>query len=155
MGEASKDALRVGFERGIKLTFHGARVRCDAGLFAYRDLDEAAGLTESAADELLDFRTGANTQHTMTALLRQSIYSRLAGYEDVHDAKRRSVDPVVRHVVGGRAGDRGAAGGVVPPGGTLRDRRAGRIRQPRRVEEHARPMGGPDSATLPGLPWKN
>ena len=69
MGDPSKDALRVGFERGIKLRFHGARVRCDAGLFAYRD--EAAGLTESAGDELLDFRTGANTQHTMTALVRQ------------------------------------------------------------------------------------
>ena len=109
MGEAGKDALRVGFERGIKLTFHGARVSSDAGLFAYRDLDEAAGLTESAADELLDFRTGANTQHTMTALLRQSIYSRLAGYEDVNDAERLSVDPVMRHVVGGRAADRRAA----------------------------------------------
>jgi len=36
-------------------------------------------------------------------LLRQSIYSRLAGYEDVNDAERLSVDPAMRHVVGGRA----------------------------------------------------
>jgi hypothetical protein len=109
MGEAGKDALRVDFDRAVKLEFHGARVSSDAGLFPYRDLDEAARLTESVATDLFDFRTGANSQHTMTALLRQSIYSRLAGYEDVNDAERLSVDPVMRHVVGGRAADRRAA----------------------------------------------
>jgi len=109
MGEAGKDALRVDFDRAVKLEFHGARVSSDAGLFPYRDLDEAAGLTESVATDLFDFRTGANSQHTMTALLRQSVYSRLAGYEDVNDAERLSVDPVMRHVVGGRAIDRRAA----------------------------------------------
>lgn len=109
MGEAGKDALRVNFDRAVKLEFHGARISSDAGLFPYRDLDEAAGLTESVATDLFDFRTGANSQHTMTALLRQSIYSRLAGYEDVNDAERLSVDPVMRHVVGGRAIDQRAA----------------------------------------------
>ena len=103
MGEAGKDALRVGFDHAIKLEFHGARISSDAGLFPYRDLDEAAKLTESGAAGLFDFRTGSNIQHSMTALLRQSIYSRLAGYEDVNDAERLSVDPVMRHVVGGRA----------------------------------------------------
>jgi len=109
MGEAGKDALRVGFDRAIKLEFHGARVSSDAGLFPYRDLDDAARLTESGAIELFDFRTGTNIQHSMTALLRQSIYSRLAGYEDVNDAERLSVDPVMRHVVGGRAAERQGA----------------------------------------------
>ncbi|MDP7348714.1 MAG: IS1380 family transposase, partial [Phycisphaeraceae bacterium] len=109
MGEAGKDALRVGFDRAIKLEFHGARVSSDAGLFPYRDLDDAARLTESAAADLFDFRTGSNISHGMTALLRQSIYSRLAGYEDVNDAERLSVDPVMRHVVGGRAADRHGA----------------------------------------------
>ena len=109
MGEARRDALRVGFDRTIKLQFHGATVSSDTGLFPYRDLDGAAGLTESAAMELFDFRTGGNIQHSMKALLRQSIYSRLAGYEDVNDADRLSVDPVMRHVVGGRAIDRQAA----------------------------------------------
>ncbi len=109
MGEARRDALRVGFDRAIKLEFHGAKVSSDAGLFPYRDLDEAAQLTDSGAAELFDFRTGSNVQHGMTALLRQSVYSRLAGYEDVNDAERLSVDPVMRHVVGGRAVDRTAA----------------------------------------------
>ena len=109
MGEARKDALRVGFDRALKLEFHGAKVSSDAGLFPYRDLDDAARLTESGAARLFDFRTGSNISHSMTALLRQSIYSRLAGYEDVNDAERLSVDPVMRHVVGGRAAQRQAA----------------------------------------------
>jgi hypothetical protein len=91
------------------LEFHGARVSSDAGLFPFRDLDEAAQLTESSAAELFAFRTGSNIRHGMTALLRQSIYGCLAGYEDVNDAERLRVDPVMRHVVGGRAVDRHAA----------------------------------------------
>ena len=48
-------------------------------------------------------RLGSNKQHRLLPLLRQAIYSRLAGYEDVNDAERLSVDPAMRHVVGGRA----------------------------------------------------
>ena len=112
MGEARRDALRVGFDRALKLEFHGARVSSDAGLFPYRDLDDAARLTESGAARLFDFRTGSNISHSMTALVRQSVYppqADLAGYEDVNDADRLSVDPVMRHVVGGRAAERQAA----------------------------------------------
>ncbi len=87
MGETGKDALRVGFDRTIKLAFHGARVSSDAGLFPYRNLDDTAGLTDSAGMKLVDLRTGGNIQHSMASLLRQSIYSRLAGYEDVNDAE--------------------------------------------------------------------
>lgn len=49
MGEAGKGALQIGSDRRIKLELHGATVSSDAGLFPYRDLDEATGLTESAA----------------------------------------------------------------------------------------------------------
>ena len=101
--------MRVGFDRAIKLEFHGARVSSDAGLFPYRDLDDAARLTESVAADLFDFRTGNNIRHSMTALLRQSVFSRLAGYEDTNDAERLSEDPVMRHVIGGRAVERKAA----------------------------------------------
>jgi len=103
MGEAGRDGLRVGFDRTVNLEFHGVTVSSDADLIPYRDLDGAVQLTESAAAELLDVRTGRNIQHGMAALLRQSIYSRLAGYEDVNDAERLGVDPVMRQVVGGRA----------------------------------------------------
>ena len=101
MGEAGRDASRVGFDRTVKLEFHAATVSSDAGLLPYRDLDDVVQLTETTAAELLDFRTGRNIQHSMTALLRQSIYGRLAGYEYVNDADRLGVDPVMRQVVGG------------------------------------------------------
>ena len=55
------------------------------------------------ADLLTDSRQGSNKQHLLIPLLRQSIYSRLAGHEDVNDAERLAVDPAMRHVVGGRA----------------------------------------------------
>jgi len=109
MGEGCRDTLGLDFSGSIKLEFHGARVSSDAGLFPYRELDDAAQLTESSAADLSEFRTGNNIRHRMTALLRQSVYSRLAGYEDVNDAQRLSVDPVMRHVVGGRAADKQAA----------------------------------------------
>lgn len=109
MGETRKEALRVGFGRQIKLEFHGASVTSDAGLVAYRELDEALGLTALADELFRDSRHGKNTQHELVGLLRQSVYSRLAGYEDTNDAERLAVDPAMRQVVGGRAKDRQAA----------------------------------------------
>tara|TARA_B100000408_G_scaffold60806_1_gene46411 strand:- start:145 stop:1512 length:1368 start_codon:yes stop_codon:yes gene_type:complete len=103
MGDCQNEDLRVQFDRRLKLKFLGSQVTTDAGLLAYRELDETLGLTQIDAESLHDARLGSNKQHRLVPLLRQSIYSRLAGYEDVNDAERLSVDPAMRHVVGGRA----------------------------------------------------
>src|SRR5262249_2326090 len=109
MGDSQNDALRVDFDRQNKLEFHGSTVTSDAGLLAYRELDDALRLTAMAASGLLDTRTGQNTHPSLLALLRQSLYSRLAGYEDVNDAERLALDPAMRIVVGGRAKSQTAA----------------------------------------------
>ena len=101
--------MRMGFEGGIKLEFHGAKVTSDGGLLAYRELDDALGLFDAVSTALSDQRTGRNIQHAMATLLRQSIYSRLAGYEDVNDAERLSVDPVMRALTGKKAPNKQAA----------------------------------------------
>ena len=101
--------MRMGFDGGIKLEFHGAKVTSDGGLLAYRELDDALGLFDAVSTALSDQRTGRNIQHAMTTLLRQSVYSRLAGYEDVNDAERLSVDPVLRAITGKKAPNKQAA----------------------------------------------
>lgn len=109
MGATKIEGLKLSFDRRLALEFHGAKISSDAGLLAYREMDEVLGLTTKGGCLLSDWRTGKNTQHSMLALLRQSIYSRLAGYEDTNDAERLAVDPIMRHVVGGRATEHSAA----------------------------------------------
>jgi hypothetical protein len=60
MGEACKDALRLDFDRRVKFEFHGTKVTSDAGLLAYRELDEVLGLTSTIDLKLRDIRTGKN-----------------------------------------------------------------------------------------------
>jgi hypothetical protein len=103
------ESMKVGFDGGIKLEFHGAKVTSDSGLLAYRDLDDALGLFDSVSANFRDNRTGRNIQHALPTLLRQSIYSRLAGYEDVNDAGRLSIDPVMRAITGKKDKDKQAA----------------------------------------------
>ena len=99
-GEAKQPPLRVTFDRRLKLEFHGARITSDGGLLAYRELDDALGLTAMAVSVLTEGRRGTNLRHRLLGLLRQAIYGRLAGYEDVNDAARLARDPAMRALVG-------------------------------------------------------
>ena len=152
-GESDHGPLRPLFDRRLKLEFHGSRVTSDAGLLAYRELDDALGLTALAGGVVADSRTGRvilrlsgdggdradgnsvfcrtaavfarclhplhhptteglpgrNGWHGIVGLLRQSVYGRLAGYEDVNDADRLGRDPAMRWIVGGKAVERGGA----------------------------------------------
>jgi len=60
MGESKNEPLRMDFDRRLKLEFHGSKVTSDGGLLAYRELDDALGLTEAAAGLLQDGRRGRN-----------------------------------------------------------------------------------------------
>ena len=61
------------------------------------------------SEYLNDSRQGLNTQFSLADLLRQSVYSRLAGYEDLNDAVRVSADPTFRLIGSPKRWDRGAA----------------------------------------------
>ncbi len=109
MGEATKSLLRVHFDRRLKLEFRGTTITSDAGLLAFRELDDALGLSQMAADNLEEGRPGKNIRHHLVALFRQSVFGRLAGYEDVNDAERLRLDPAMRALVGDRNALRFAA----------------------------------------------
>ncbi len=89
-------ALRVGFDRSIKLEFHRAKVGSDGEWVTYRDLGETLQVPAGAKEKLTDFRTADSTLHDLVALLGQTVLSRLAGYEDTNDVDRLRVDPTTR-----------------------------------------------------------
>ena len=96
MGDAKSSPIRLSFNPQLRVEFRGATVTSDAGLLLPRELDERLGLDALIERHLSDPRTGYNRQFPLRDLLRQSIYSRLAGYEDTNDAERLAEDPTFR-----------------------------------------------------------
>lgn len=100
MGETQNRPFQLSFNSWLKVDFQGARVTSDGGLLLVRELDERLGFGQLIERHLTDGR-GMNTQLLLTDLVRQSVYSRLAGYEDVNDAERLAQDPAFR-LIGSR-----------------------------------------------------
>ncbi len=105
MGETQEQSL---FNARLRVDFQGSRVTSDGGLLLVRELDERLGFGALVERHLTDAR-GKNTQLPLTDLVRQSVYSRLAGYEDVNDAERLSQDPAFRLIGADKVVERGAA----------------------------------------------
>jgi hypothetical protein len=74
-----------------------------------RELDERLGFGDLLVQHQTDSRRGKNTQLPLADLLRQSVYCRIAGNEDVNDAERVSQDPTFRLIGSKKTWDRGAA----------------------------------------------
>jgi hypothetical protein len=108
VGEKPNQPFRFLFNASLKVDFQGSRVTSNGGLILVRELDERLGLSELIDQHLTDSR-GKNTQLPLADLLRQSVYSRLAGYEDVNDAECLSQDPTLRLIGSEKIWDRGAA----------------------------------------------
>ena len=109
MGEKQNQPFQPSFNTSLKIDFQGSRVTSDGGLIVVREFDERLGLGELIAQHSADSRRAKNTQFPLADLLRQSIYSRMAGYEDVNDAERLSQDPTFRLIGSEKIWERGAA----------------------------------------------
>jgi Transposase DDE domain group 1 len=109
VGETQNRPFQLSFNRSLKVDFQGSRVTSDGGLILVRELDERLGLSVLIERHLSDSRRGKNIQLPLADLLRQSIYSRLAGYDDVNDAARLSQDPTFRLIGSKKILERGAA----------------------------------------------
>ena len=80
----------------------------DGGLLPVRELDERLGFGQLIERHLTD-GCGKNTQLPLAHLVRQSVYSRLAGYEDRNDAERLSQDPAFQMIGSRKIWERGIA----------------------------------------------
>ena len=108
MGESQKQGFQLSFNRFLRVAFQGSRVTSNGGLILVRELDERLGFGELVEQHLSDSRAN-NARLPFADLLRQSVYSRLAGYEDVNDAEQLSRDPTFRLIGSEKNWDRGAA----------------------------------------------
>jgi hypothetical protein len=107
VGEKQNQPFQLSFNTSLKVDLEGSRVTSDGGLILVRELDERLGLSELVQQHLTDPR-GKNTQLPL-ADLRQSVYSRLAGYEDLNAAQRLPQDPTFRLISSEKVWERGAA----------------------------------------------
>ena len=108
MGESQKQAFQLSFNRFLRVAFQGSRVTSNGGLILVRELDERLGFGKLVEQHLTDPRAN-NARLSFADLLRQSVYSRLAGYEDVNDAEQLSRYPTFRLIDSEKIWDRGAA----------------------------------------------
>jgi len=108
MGDAQNQPLQLSFNPRLRIEFQGSWVTSDGGLILVRELDERLGVSDLIAQHITDPR-GKNTQFPLTDLVRQSVYRRLAGYEDVNDAERLCHDPTFRLIGSEQIWERGTA----------------------------------------------
>ena len=104
-GETQNQPFQLSLNASLRVDFQGSRVTSDGGLILIRELDERLGFGELIEQYLTDSRA-KNARFPFADLLRQSVYSRLAGYEDLNDAERLSQDPTFRLIGSEKVWDR-------------------------------------------------
>jgi hypothetical protein len=109
MREKQNQPFQLLFNASLKVDFQGSRVTSDGGLILVRELVERLGLEKLIEEHLSDSRQGLNKRFTLADLLRQSVYRRLAGCEDLNDAARLAADPTFRLISSQEIWGRGAA----------------------------------------------
>jgi hypothetical protein len=109
MGEQHHAPFQLSFNSSLRVDWRGSRAASDGGLIVVREWDEWLGMGALIERYLTDTRRGRSTPLPPADSLRQSVYSRLAGYEDVNDGERVSADPTVRLIGSENIWERGTA----------------------------------------------
>ena len=109
MVKTQNQAFRLSCCPSLKADFQGSPATSDPGLLLVRELDERLGLGQFIREDLTGGRRGKNTQLPFSDPLRQSVYSRLFGYEDLNDAEPMSQDPTFRLIGSEKIWEGGAA----------------------------------------------
>jgi len=91
VGENEKQAFQLSFNRFLRVGFQGSKATSNGGLILVSELDERLGFSELIDEHLTDSRAN-NARFSFSDLLPQSVYSLLAGYEDMNDAERLGGD---------------------------------------------------------------
>jgi Transposase DDE domain group 1 len=107
MGEKHSKPFQLSFNASLKVDFEGSRITSGGGLIRVRELDERLGLSELIEHHVTGSHRGKNTQFPVADMLRQSVYSRLAGYEDVNDDECLIHDPTFRPIGSEKICERG------------------------------------------------
>jgi hypothetical protein len=108
MGETRNQPFQLSFNPALRVELQGSRVTSDGGVILVGELDERLGFSDLIAQHIADPR-GKNTQFSLADLIRQSVYRRLAGYEDVNDAEHLCHDPTFRLISSEPIWERGTA----------------------------------------------
>jgi hypothetical protein len=115
-GESSGEVLRLDFDRRLMVPFRGSVITSDAGLRAYRELDDALGLTTMAGEMLAGARSGWNGRHALvgvggeTARVLTGVPS-LSAYEigrrvfDLHQRHAEAIRDVLKATVKGHSAE--------------------------------------------------
>jgi hypothetical protein len=109
MGEKQSPTFQLSFNTSLKIDFQESGVTSDGGLILVRELDKRSGLGDLIAQRLTESRAAKNTQLPLADQLRQSVYSRIAGYENFNDVERLSQDPTFRFIGSEKVWERGVA----------------------------------------------
>ena len=99
----------LSIDASLKIDLQGSRVNPGSGLILVCELDERLGLRELITQHLSDARREKNAQLPVADLFRKSVYSRIAGYEDVNDVERLAQKPTFRLIGSEKKLGRGAA----------------------------------------------
>ncbi|WKY46157.1 transposase [Eubacteriaceae bacterium ES2] len=90
----------VSFNKNLKVSFNGGNLSSDAGLLIPRSFDEALGLSR-----LIEacFPQATKRCHSTADVIRQLIYTTIAGYHADDASDRLRIDPVFTHILNKKA----------------------------------------------------